>query len=483
MRRNLGSAVVPCSSEPALFDLSEESPASLSLDEVSARADAFASAMIARGIGPGSRVGICGQNSANLLCALLGAMRSGGVAVPLNHKLPNETLEFISADARLELVLADGDLQERFPSSVPANTLTDPVPDGSDIVAVQPAPGQAAMVLYTSGSTGRPKGVLLSHDSQWTMLDRLAIPQGVTGIVAAPLYHMNGLLFALSLLHARSRLVLMPRFEASAYLRAVDKYRVNVVTGVPTMLAMMSREREDLGDLDLESVSLVSIGSAPLTQNVIRETERLFPNARVANGYGTTETGAGVFGRHPDGLRVPKMSLGYPAEDVEVRLSGGTADEGVLQVRTPSAMTEYLNSPQKTAEKVSPDGWIDTGDVMRRDEHGFYYFVGRADDMFVCGGENVYPGQLERVLERHPAIEEVCVVPVPDEVRGEMPVAFITLSDGHSLTEDEVKELALAGAPAYMHPRRVFFVDGMPLAATNKIDRRALTKAATGRLS
>ena len=118
---------------------------------------------------------------------------------------------------------------------------------------------------------------------------------------------------------------------------------------------------------------------------------------------------------------------------------------------------------------------------MRRDAHGFYYFVGRDDDMFVCSGENVYPGEVERVLESDPRISEACVVPVDDDIRGQMPVAFVTVvADG--VNEDDVKGVALAGAPAYMHPRRVWFLDVMPLAGTNKIDRHALTKLAAERV-
>jgi acyl-CoA synthetase (AMP-forming)/AMP-acid ligase II len=385
----------------------------------------------------------------------------------------------VCEDAELEVVFADEERGARLPDSVEVVPLVCEAAGARE--CVEPEPGEAALVVYTSGSTGRPKGVLLSHDSQWAMVDRIGVPPGVAGVVAAPLYHMNGLLSAFSLLNARSRLVLMPRFEARAYLEALETYKVNVATGVPTMLALMAKERDLIERLDLSGVFLVSIGSAPLTETVVRQAREMFPNAQLVNGYGTTEAGAGMFGPHPRGLETPTMSVGHPADHVEVRLVGGTGDEGVLQVRTPSAMTGYLNLPEKTAEKLSPEGWIDTGDIVRRDADGFYYFVGRADDMFVCGGENVYPGHVERVLESHPAVSEACVVPVPDEVRGQMPVAFVAVAPGAELSEDEVKQVALGGAPAYMHPRRVYFLDVMPLAGTNKIDRRALTAEAEAR--
>ena len=141
-------------------------------------------------------------------------------------------------------------------------------------------------------------------------------------------------------------------------------------------------------------------------------------------------------------------------------------------------MSGYLNLAEKTAEKVSTDGWIDTGDIMRRDEQGFYYFVGRDDDMFVCSGENIFPGEVERLLEKDSRIAEASVVPRDDEVRGQIPVAFIVRSPQAEINEDEVKEVALAGAPPYMHPRHVVFLNEMPLAGTNKIDRKVLANRA-----
>ncbi len=145
-------------------------------------------------------------------------------------------------------------------------------------------------------------------------------------------------------------------------------------------------------------------------------------------------------------------------------------------------MSSYLNQPELTAAVISEDGWLNTGDIMRSDADGFFYVVGRNDDMFVCGGENIYPGQIERILEKDPRISEACVIPLPDSVRGNMPVAIVTLSGDSKVTEEEAKALVLKDAPPYMHPRRVFFIDQMPLAGTNKIDRAALIAWVTSKL-
>src|SRR5262249_29797941 len=142
-----------------------------------------------------------------------------------------------------------------------------------------------------------------------------------------------------------------------------------------------------LATLDLTSVKAVTIGSAPLTEALVARVQAMFPNATISNGYGTTEAGPSIFEDHPRGLPRPLLSLGYPLAEVGVRLVGGTDEEGVLHVRSPAMFSEYLNLPEVTHEKLR-DGWYDTGDVMRRDAEGFYYFTGRADDMFVCGGEN-----------------------------------------------------------------------------------------------
>ncbi len=163
-----------------------------------------------------------------------------------------------------------------------------------------------------------------------------------------------------------------------------------------------------------------------------------------------------------------------------MRLVGGrdrNAVEGALEMKSPATMLGYHNRPD-VPKPITPDGFYITGDVFRRDENGFHYFVGRTDDMFVSGGENIYPANGERMLERHPAISQAAVVPVDDEIKGQKPVAFVVLKHGQLATEDEIKRFALENAPAYEHPRSVWFVDELPLASTNKLDRVALRRMA-----
>jgi acyl-CoA synthetase (AMP-forming)/AMP-acid ligase II len=236
---------------------------------------------------------------------------------------------------------------------------------------------------------------------------------------------------------------------------------------------------------DLSTVKFIRMGSAPVSEALMTRIHEAIPQAVVANGYGTTEAAMVVFGPHPKGLPQPEMSVGYPHPAVQLRLVDGDAldaAEGVLQMKSPAMLNGYHGLPEATRKAITEDGFYITGDIFRRDADGFHYFVGRADDMFVCGGENVYPGQVEKLLERHPAVEQACCIPVEDEIKGMKPVAFVVLKAGQSATEDELKRHCLQHAPAYMHPRRVWIVEAFPLAGTNKIDRKVVTAMAMTRL-
>ncbi len=247
------------------------------------------------------------------------------------------------------------------------------------------------------------------------------------------------------------------------------------------MMAMMLREKDLLARTDLSSVQYVRMGSAPVSQSLLDQIHDVFPQAEIMNGYGTTEAGPVVFGPHPQGLPQPGLSVGYPHPAVQLRLmdaAGRDVDEGELAMRCPALMHGYHKLPEATAKAFTADGYYRTGDVFRRDANGFHYFVGRVDDMFVSGGENIYPGEVEKMLEQHPAIEQACVVPMPDDIKGMKPVAFVVLKSGLMATEEDIKRYALEHAPAYQHPRRVWCVAELPLAGTNKIDRKALTERA-----
>lgn len=442
-------------------------------------ASAVAAGLAARNFRPGTRIALLSANSAEYLIAYFGIMRAGLVAVPINTRLPEATIDFIIADSEARLVLADRERPGVEPLVLPRGA--------AEFSTVTPGPQDEAMILYTSGSTGRPKGVRLSHAGQlWALRTRIATfaePASDRYLVAAPLYHMNALFASKTALMAGATLVLLSGFTPESYIDAAARLRCTALTSVPTMIARVVKEGALLAAADLSSVKRLTMGSAPQTQALWDKARAAFPGARIVMGYGTTEHGPSTFGPHPHGVPSPDLSLGYPLPGNDLRLVGGTtADEGVLEVRCPAVMLGYANLPEAT-EQVRHDGWYWTGDVMRRDADGFFFFVGRADDMFVCSGENIYPGEVEALLERHPTVHEASVVPLADDERGMIPIAFVVLRLGASASETEIKEFALANAPPVQHPRRVFFKSEMPLTGTNKIDRRALAEEAASSLS
>jgi long-chain acyl-CoA synthetase len=474
----------------ALIDLVDwEHPREYTHRDIDRLANACARGVLARGLQRGEAVAILSANRAEFLIAYLGVMRAGLIAVPVNYKFPRETIDFVLRDSASKLVFCDAERRSSVPDDLAAVNFDSAVEwkaslDPGDFVSVHPGADEIAMILYTSGSTGRPKGVPLSHAGQlWAVATRLkgGPYDDDRLIVAAPLFHMNGLGSSKFVFAAHASMVLLPQFDARHYIEAVARYRVTWLTSVPTMLALLVREKSLLEKSDLSSVRYVRTGSAPTTQKLIDDIRAVFPAAVLSISYGTTEAGPVMFGPHPEGRRKPDIALGWPLPQVEVRIvdeHGRDATEGVLWIRTPANMTGYLNLPEKSREVLTKDGWYISGDVFRRDEAGAYHFVGRADDMFVCGGENIYPGEVEHLLERHPEIQQACVVPVPDEIKGEKPFAFVVLRAGATIDEDGVKQYALANAPAYQHPRRVVVMSELPLAGTNKIDRKLLAQRA-----
>jgi long-chain acyl-CoA synthetase len=472
----------------AIIDISDpEHPLELTYQAFDAECDAVARGLKRAGLARGDRVGILSMNRSELLAAFFGTMRAGLVAVPISFKLARDTVDYIVRDTSLKAVFYDRDRAELCPDRLLRIGFDDPdgyaaLKDPGPFETVEPEGREVAMMLYTSGSTGRPKGVLLSHESQrWPLEQAIRLYGDLSHhrfIVAAPMFHMNATFSVQQALAVGASLVLMPSFDARAYARAIERFGVTWLTSVPTMLALVARERELLGGLDFSSVERVTMGSAPLTQALIDRVQAIFPRAVIANSYGTTEAGPTPFGPHPAGIERPPLALGHPIPGAEAELrEGPSPDEGVLYMRSPMLMEGYNNLPDKTADAVR-EGWYRSGDIMRRDENGFFHFVGRADDMFVVGGENVWPGEVERLLEQMPGVHQAAVVPVPDEIKGALPFAFVVPQAGASFDEAAVKAFALAHGPAFAHPRFVSFRTDIPLSATNKPDRRRLVAEA-----
>ena len=492
MLKNLGDLIdrSKAGGAPALVDCSGEVPMRYSYAQLDDKIRACARGLLRSGHIAGSTVAILSTNRVEFLVAYLAAMQAGMIAVPVNYKQTKETINFILNDCAASLVFVDGEREGlvqpgRRVISFDSASWTDFQDPGIFTPAAVDL-ASCAMILYTSGSTGRPKGVKLSHAGQiWSVKARFRTRDSYESecfIVAAPLFHMNALTNCQFAFAGHAQIVLMAQFDALKFIAALERHKVTWITSVPTMMAMVVREQAALSKIDTSRVKFVRLGSAPATEQLYESVGNAFPKAILAGGYGTTEAGPIVFGP-TEGRPLPKGgALGWPLPDVEVRLvdkSGRDATEGELWMRTPANLIGYLNMPEQTSKVLTADGWYISGDVFRKDSQGCYYFVGRVDDMFNCGGENIYPGEVEHVIEKMPEVLQAAVVPVQDELKGQKPVAFVVIRAGKILDENQVKQFVLSNAPAYQHPRQVFFVDALPLAATNKVDRRLLKQRAT----
>lgn len=492
---NLGAPFTAhaASTRIALIDLHKpEIPRPLTFRDIDTLANATARGLIRRGLKAGDRVAILSLNRIEMVAVLLGSMRAGLVPVPINIKLAADTVNYIINDAGAKLTFCESAWEHLLPRTVERidfdNEFNDFLDHGT-FKPVEPAADAVAIQPYTSGSTGKPKGVLLTHWGQnWSRLI-LAHTRGTTVsdmiLVAAPLYHKNALNAIKQGLTAGATLVLMPQFNVERYIAAIAHYRCTVISGVPTMISMLLARKDLLSRTDTTSVRTVMMGSAPTSPQLLADVRRYFPNAEPLVVYGVTEGGPVPLGPDPRGRPRPPGSIGVPYEGTEAKLINGpqnddeNVSEGELILKNPGILIGYHNLPDETAKRVR-DGWYHTGDVCRRDAEGFYYFVGRTDDMFVCGGENIFPIEVERLLEKHPAVHQSAVLPFAHELKGQVPYAFVVLRAGQTTTEDALRQYTLTAGPAFQHPRRIFFLDQLPLAGTNKIDRDRLRAIAAG---
>ena len=481
----------------AIVDLGDgtKAPQTYSHDKIDRLANGVAQVLTKADIPPGSAIAIASLNRAEFLIAYFGIMRAGFIAVPVNIKQPQAIVDYVIGDADVRLAFVDAARRDQFAARVPVIDFDDAGPSGFRSLVTETAfehvPAETddiAQMLYTSGSTGRPKGVPLSHAGQlWALAATSRPKRGDDAskssaqeryLLAQPLFHMNGLFMAKRAFSTNSVVVILPAFDTARYVEALTTYRISVLTAVPTMFARIVRDTALHAGKDFSSLKRVMLGSAPMTAGLLERIQSAFPHAEISHGYGTTEAGPAVFGPHPDGLPTPPLALGYPLHPEQVALVGGVHEnEGILQMRNPAVMQGYHRLPEKNAI-VLKDGWYDSGDVMRRDAEGFYYFIGRADDMFVCGGENIYPGDVERVLESHPEVRQACVVPLNDEERHAVPVAFVVREPRSRLDLASLQAYSRQHGAVYQYPRRVAFVHDLPWAGTNKVDRRALSTAA-----
>ncbi|MFW5833399.1 MAG: class I adenylate-forming enzyme family protein [Pseudomonadota bacterium] len=486
-------AVAHSAARRALVELPADGrPIDITHGDLDRLMDRVAAGLARAGLGPGDRLLVATGNGIAFVACFFGAMRLGVQPVALNTQAAAEVIEHIVRDAAVAAVVADlavvprmvdlPDLPERrwALGEAPAGwTAYDDLTGGGDAYTpFDPPPGAPAFVAYTSGSGGRPKGALLSHAGmRWSieLAHRLApVPADACAVAATPLYHKNAMRGVIKpYLRAGATAVIVASFEARRFLDALEAYGATFTSGVPAIFSRALDELARSGPRPFPRLQTIAIGSAVVTEALASAVEAGF-GAKVKNAYGLTEAG-GPLQPPADGRPVPRGSVGVPAAENEVRLVDGdgreAAEVGELWVRSPAVTLGYLNRPDETAARLV-DGWFRTGDRFRRDDAGFFHFVGRVDDMFNCGGENLYPKEVEDLIARHPDVTEVAVAPIAHEEKGQAPAALVVLRSGAAADPEAIKRFCLANGPAYAHPRRVVVVDRLPLLGTGKPDRR-----------
>ena len=496
---NLGylfdTALVLTPAAPAVF----QDGTVLTFADLDARSNRVANALAGLGVGREDRVALAFNNDWRFLETLFGAMRLGAVPVPLNIRMGDDALGYIVEDSEARVLVASRAMAER------ARALADRVQAIKHLILDGPAAGgiayepfvsaasaalprrrtagdEVCMQLYTSGSTGKPKGVLLTHAGQVWNADvirkAMLCDETERALVAVPLYHKNAMAGAVKpFLLAGGSVVILPGFDAKEVIRAIDRYKVTYLTGVPAMYKMLLAETDLLARHDVSSIRYALCGSAEVPDELLAEFREVF-GAPIAESYGLTEGGPVPVVNNRWALKKRgSCGVAFPGCDVklidEAGHDVGVDEVGELVTRNPGVARGYWKLPEVWARKYR-DGWLHTGDLMRRDGDGYYYFVGRKDDMINVAGENVYPKEVEDILLRHPNLRDACVVPAPHAVKGEVPIAFVVERAAGRTDEAEVKRFFLEHGAPYAHPRRVVLLDALPLSGTGKIDRAAL---------
>jgi long-chain acyl-CoA synthetase len=278
--------------------------------------------------------------------------------------------------------------------------------------------------------------------------------------------------------------VILPNFEPRRFLETLSKYRCTHTGGVPAVFTLLLQHSDLIRSLDFSALKGIMIGSAPTARELQEEVEAAF-EVPVRESYGLTEGGPVMIGSPMDGRDVPKGSCGVAWPDGEVKLIGEDGQEslvyGELWVKNPGVTPGYHNLPEVNRHRIV-DGWLRTGDLFSRDADGFFFFKGRTDDMFNCGGENIYPLEVEGLLLTHPDVADVSVVPFAHRIKGQVPVAVVVRRREAAIGEHEIRDYALKHGPAYAHPRRVIFVDSLPLNGAAKTDRIAVAELVRAKL-
>jgi len=481
----------------------------LSFSELVDEIDRAAAALVASGVEPGDRIAIWAQNIAEWVFVAEGAHRCGAVVVPLNTRFKGDEAAYIlrTAGARMLFTVTDfldTNYVELLRTSDDIPTLAEIVvirgpaaPDttswdefiaradgvDADIVrarsdAVQP--DDLCDILFTSGTTGAPKGAMLRHGASVRGFDAwstvVGLREGDRYLIVNPFFHAFGLKAGiLASLIKGSTIIPHPIFDVPSVMRRVPEERITMLPGPPAIYQTIL-DHPDLDQFDMSTLRLSVTGAATVPVEMIRRMRDELAFETIVTGYGLTEsTGIATMCRHDDDIETIANTAGRPIPGMELRIvddagkNVGTGEPGEVQVRGYNVMKGYFNNPEATAEAVDADGWLHTGDIGIVDEGGNLKITDRLKDMFIVGGFNAYPAEIENIMMTNSAVGQVAVVGVPDRRMGEVGVAFVVPRSGATIDPDELIAWCREHMANYKVPRRVEVVDALPLNASGKV--------------
>jgi len=457
------------------------------------------------GIEPGEVILICMENCPAVGAFYTACLKAGIVFCPSIFLLSAEELSWIAEHSEASYLVTTPSLLPKVRTACPhffernavilageervAGTLhIDDISKGQPESLDNPnlSDDDVATLIYTSGTTGKPKGVLLTHRNLGSNVRASVTTNRVTrdevALSALPMSHSYGLTIALIPWLAGLFAVLMRWFDTKKIFEYTERFHIRSMTGVPAMyIQLLNHPRAP--QYNVRSWKRLQTGAAPCSQEVLKAFREKF-GVNLYEGYGLTEASPVVSCQHPY-IPVKYGSVGPPIDNVEVKIRDDFERElpsgspGEITVRGPGVMKGYFKDPEET-ERALRGGWLHTGDIGYMDEDGYLFIVERKKDLIITGGFNLYPSEVEQVLERHPAVVEAAVVGEPDPIKGEVVRAFVTLQEGREATEKELIEFTRKSLVYYKCPHRITFLKDLPRTFLGKPSRRELRDRLTG---
>ncbi|MEU1983088.1 FadD3 family acyl-CoA ligase [Nocardia sp. NPDC019395] len=433
-------------------------------DRIRRAAGAFAEA----GIDKGDRAAVWAPNSAEWIIAALGLMTAGGVLVPVNTRFKaEEAADVIRRSGAKALLVQKGFLGGDYPAppGVPVFDLKSDFLTSGEPFERAVAGTDIADIIYTSGTTGRPKGVMMNHlqtirlYAEWC--DLADLREGDRYLMVNPFFHTFGLKAGIvSSLIRGATMLPVPVFDVDKVLELVDTERITMLPGPPTLYHSLLEYR---GSRDISSLRAAVTGAADIPVDLIRRVREELPFESIMTGYGLTEAGTATASRPGDTFEQIATTAGSACDGIELRI----AEDNEILIRGYSVMQGYLDDPEGTAAAVDSDGWLHTGDLGSLDEGGRLKVIGRKKDMYIVGGFNAYPAEIEGFLLEHPAVAQAAVIGVPDERLGQVGKAFVVARS--QISETDLVAWCKQRMAGYKAPRSVVFLDELPLNATGKV--------------